>query len=218
MRNPIKTTLGRHSIKKKTTKTGLSQAGINLARASGRTNLSGKVKGYTSPVTRAKKTLEYKLGAYRAKGGKTYPNIRLKKELDLGKVVRDMGALEKLFEKYGAEEPVLRKWLDGKISSKAMVPAKEVADQIIKKRFGLGQRVARTGTKDRTLENVSHSWFVEAVFERLTGVKFEAMRPGTMVRETEGLTVNHYKNGKAVLRYRGKSFDVTKQLNSILKR
>lgn len=109
-------------------------------------------------------------------------------------------------------------WLDGKISSKHMKPAKQVADEIIKKRFGLGQRVAKTGTKNRVLENVSHSWFIEAVFERINGRKFVSMGNGEMVRPMEGLTLSTYKNGKAVLPYGGKSFDVTKKLNQILKK
>lgn len=216
MPRPIKSNLRRHSIKKKGTKTGLSASGISLSRTKGR-KLSGKVKGYHSPSSRAKSTLGYEMGAYKAKKGKTYSAQRSRKELDVAGAIRNEAAVVKLIEKFGKEEPVLRMWLDGKISSKHVKPAKQVADEIIKKRLGLGQRVAKTGTKDRVLENLSHSWLVEAVFERLTGRKFETMGSGEMVRPTEGLIVSHYKNGKAVLRYRGESFDVTKKLNQILK-
>ncbi len=216
MPRPIKSSLRRHSIKKGGTKTGLSAAGINLARVSGRTKLSGKVKGYTSPVTRAERTLKIGMGAYRAKGEKTYAVIRKRKELGLDFAIKDMGKAEGLLIKHG-EPKFLRMWLDGKVSSKIMTSPKEVADVIIKKRLGLGQKVAKMGAKDIMLANQTHSWIVEAVFERLTGKKFNTLKPGTMVRETEGLTVTHYKNGKAVLNYRGNSFDITKRLNSVLK-
>ena len=216
MPRPIKSTLRRHSLKKGGTKTGLSSAGVKLARASGRKILSGKVKGYTSPVVRAESTLKLGIGSHRAKGGKTYPAVRKRKELGLDAAIRNMDAAIAEMKKYG-EEKTLRRWLDGKISSSIMVPSKEVADSIIKKRFGLGQRVAKMGAKEIMLDNLTHSWIVEAVFERLTGTNFNTLKPGTMVRETEGLTVTHYRNGKAVLKYRNKSFDITKKLDSILK-
>ena len=216
MPKPIKSTLRRHSIKKKTTKTGLTASGIKLARVSGRKNLSGKVKGYHSSAVRAENTLKLGMGAYRAKGGKIYPKTRMRKELADTALIKNMDLAVALLGKHG-EPKLLRMWLDGKVSKQILGDPKVLADVIIKKRLGLGQKVAKMGAKDIMLENLSHSWMVEAVFERLTGKKFNSLKPGTMVRETEGLTVNHYKNGKAVLRYRGQSFDVTSRLNSILK-
>jgi hypothetical protein len=216
MVRPIKSTLRRHSIKKSGTKTGLSKPGISLARRSAQKVLSGKVKGYSSPVSRAENTLKLGLGTYRSKGGKTYPSIRVRKELGLGAAIRDEIAAEKLLVKHG-EPKFLRLWLDGKVSQKIIASPKEVADNIIKKRFGLSQKIAKAGAKEIMLDNLTHSWLVEAVFERLTNTKFNNLKPGTMVRETEGLVISHYKNGKAVLRYRNKSFDVTQKLESILK-
>ena len=61
----------------------------------------------------------------------------------------------------------------------------------------------------------SHSWIVDAVFERLTGKKYSSIPPGKIVRENEGITLTHYKNGKVILRYRGKSFDVTKKFAEV---
>lgn len=201
-----------------TSKTGLTSEGIDLARQTGRKLDKGvKVKGYYSGVPRSKASLEYELGAFRAKGGKTYPQIRERGELKSFNFVKDMASLDRMIEQAANEDQVLRRWLDGKLSTAIIEKPKVVADKVIRKRFGLGQRVARMGGKDRLLENVAHSWLIEAVFERLTGKKFEEMQPGTMVREMEPLVMTHYKNGKTVLRYRGKSFDVTKRFNQILK-
>lgn len=59
-------------------------------------SLSGEVKGYSSPVGRAKKTLNFEMGAYKAKKGKTYSAQRLRKELDLGGAIRNEVAVLKL--------------------------------------------------------------------------------------------------------------------------
>ena len=209
MPRPIKSTLRRHSVKSGKTKTGLTASGIKLARKTGKRELSGKVKGYHSSATRAKSTLVYGMQGHK---GKKYSKIRVRKELSYY-FLKDMAKLESLVVKHG-EEKFLRMWLDGKVSSRLISKPEEVANLIIKKRFGLGQRVAKLGAKDIMIENVSHSWIVEAVFERLTGKKYNTLKPGTMGRFTEGLTINHYKNGKAVLTYRGNSFNDKKAFSS----
>lgn len=219
MAKPIQTRLRRHSYKQPSnvaSKTGLTRKGISHARKTGRAMAKGrKVKGYHSGVVRAKASLEYELGSFRALGGKTYASTRARKAMGID-YIKDREAFGRLFKRYGGEDAVMRRWLDGKVSTRFIEKPEGVADKIIKNRFRVGKKIAEGGTKDRMLENVSHAWNIEAVFERLTGKKFNKMKPGTGAREMEGLTVTHYKNGKAVLRYRGKSFDVTKRLNAIL--
>ena len=216
MAKPIKTNLRRHSKKGPKTRTGLSLEGIRLAQRKGRKLPKDvKVKGYHSGKPRTNASLRYEFGAFRAKGGKTYPESRKRAYLS-SMTDAQYAALFPMIKKLGSEEAVMRRWLDGKLPASTLEKPGPVADRIIKKRFGLGQRIARMGAKNRLLENLSHAWTVEAVFERLTGQRFDKMHPGTYAREMEGLTVTHYKNGKAVLRYRGKSFDVTKKLNKIL--
>jgi len=61
------------------------------------------------------------------------------------------------------------------------------------------------------MENV----VARSILERLTGKKFESVAPSLVVRFNEGLSLLHYKNGKTTLRYRGKTFDVTKRFNKI---
>jgi hypothetical protein len=245
MPKPLRSTLRRHSIKKKGTRTGLSKRGIVSRRQVGRTELSGKVKGYYGEVPRVKSSLSYGLGAYRASGGKTYKKNRERWELigspvyDRKKMqyyyfkygVRDLGVLRRIrrlvaqkrfseiefVEKPEYEERHLRAWLDGEIPANVIDKPEVVADRIIGKRLGLGQRVAKIGGRGIMLENSSQSWWIEAVFERLTGVKYGSLKPGTMARYNEALEFTHYKNGKITLRYRGKSFDVTDKVNSLSK-
>jgi len=208
--------LERHSHKKKGTKTGLSGKGISVARRKGPSYPKGlKAKGYSSPVSRAAASLNLGQTYARRRGRKIYKATRIRRELGFD-CIKDMPALEAMIEKAGIEEPVLRRWLDGKISKKVIAPAKEVADSIIRKRLGFGNVVLKLGGKDILLRNVSHSWLVEAVFERLTGRKFQATKPtGTMVRPTEGLTVAFTKGGRAILSYRQKRYDVSANLNRI---
>lgn len=216
MAKPVKTVLRRHSKKGPKTITGLSLKGIRLARRKGQKLPRGvKVKGYHSGKPRAAASLRCELGAFRAKGGKTYSQSRKRAYLS-PMTDAQYAALMPMIERFGSEEAVIRRWLDGNIPSKVIEKPKLLADRIIKKRFGLGQRIAEKGTKDKILENVSHAWTVEAVFERLTGQRFDKMSPGTYAREMEGLSVTHYKNGKAILRYRKKSFDITERLKKIL--
>jgi hypothetical protein len=111
----------------------------------------------------------------------------------------------------------LRDWLDGKLPTTIVDHHLKVADSIIKKRFGLEKKVFDLGGKSILLRNVSHSWNVEAVFERLTGRKFHMTTPKwTMVRPTESLQVSFTKEGRAILSYRGKRYDVTSNLKKIV--
>lgn len=214
---PVAVSVERHAHKAKGTKTGLSAEGISAARKKGLSYPPGfKSKGYASSVSRADTTLQLGQTYARRRGTKTYALSRTRMELDLYKIIKDMPAIEKELEKAGQEEPFLRKWLDGKVSARIIDKPKLVADRIIKKRIGLGKAVFELGAKDKLLRNVSHSWVVEAVFERLTGRKFQFTTPkNKMVRSTEGLTVSFTRQGKAVLSYRGKAYDVTANLEKI---
>ena len=216
MPKPVRSQFGRHSIKKAGTKTGLSRPGIRLARLVGkRIPKRWMVKGYHSPVIRAESTVRLMLRSHQKSGGKAYPVIRPKKELGLSYIVNP-AACDRLEAKLG-EKTFLRRWLNGKISERLIHHPHRVADAIIRRRFGLGQRIARLGFKDKLLKSVSHAWQIEAVFERLTGTRYDALPPGTQARPTEAMEVIHYQNGKAILTYRGKRFDVTKRLDQIVR-
>ena len=217
---PIRTELVRHSFKKSGTKTGLSAKGIAAARKSGRTiPLHYKVAGRHSGSSRAKSTLELAMASFREKGGKTYKTTRPRKKIGLKSVFKNDEAIkivDKWIEQQG-EVNVLRKWIDGKISTRLVFPANQVADNIIKWELGFGSYLAREGVRGINVRYQSHSWIVDAVFERLTGKKFNLIAPGTVSRENERIVLTHYKNGKTILSYRGKSFDVTKRFSEIAK-
>jgi len=56
---------------------------------------------------------------------------------------------------------------------------------------------------------------VDTVFERLTGKKYNSIVPYSISRSNEGIRLTHHKNGRTVLQYRGKTFDVTKKFSEI---
>jgi len=238
---PVVSTLNRHSIKGKTgpyaKSYGLIPEGVELAESSAETLPEGRkakvyVSGsqrYPSTSVRAAATGSLQRASYRKSGRGNAFKTRIRRKpvlsFDFMHNEKKEAALEK---KYG-EEGLLRRWLDGKVPRSIMDPYEEVADKIIRERFGLGQRLARMGRRDLLLHNVTHGYIVEAVFTRLTGRRFEntrapkpppasAHKGPSMVRETEGLKITHYKNGRAVLRYRGRSYEVTTKLKQILKK
>ena len=213
----ISVSFERHADKKKGTITGLSAKGIAQARAKGRKLPRGpKVKGYYSPVTRAASTLKLGMQTARRVGVKTYVKDRPNKALGMDGI-HDLDAIYAMIEKAGAEEPVLRKWLDGKIPTRVMEKPEQVADRIIRDRVAFGKFVFEWGAKDIMLRNLSHSWILEAVFERLTGRRIPISKEkGGIAKPTEGFTMAFNKKGRAILSYRGKKYDVTANLNKII--
>lgn len=237
--------LVRHSFqapKTRRTMTGLTRKGIIEARKAGRKiPLGWKVKGYHTPAIRTESSSGFALGAFRAKGGKTYPTERLvKRGLEKGMIVKKTSVREELWhiknvpeftkligEHEENDKAVLRRWLDGKLDPKIIGNPKKVADAIIRKRFGLGKRIVERGlgglgkvpvkeAADKIiLRNVTHQRIVEAVLERLTGMKYTQFGRGTAIRENESLSIIHYPE-KTMLKYRGKTIDVTKRFNKIL--
>ena len=242
----IITKLVRHSLqapKARRTKTGLTREGIIKARALGRKIPPGwKVKEYYTPAIRTESSSRFALGAFRAKGGKTYPTKRrVMLGPEKGAIVKKAGArkelwyikdipkLKKLTGEHGENDRVvLRRWLDGELDPKIIGNSKKLADAVIRKRFGLGKRLVERGlgglgrvpvkeAADKIiLRNVTHQWLVEAVLERLTGMKYTQFGRGTAIRENESLSIIHSPE-KTMLKYRGKTIDVTKRFNEILR-
>ncbi len=123
---------------------------------------------------------------------------------------------QKLFEiKEKADSVVTRKWLDGKIPTSIIMSPKEVSDSIIR-RLEKNIFSAKAAGKNVSV-NVSHADFIVAVFERLTGRRFDLLRPKNQyARPLEGMRFDFLKSGRIILRYRGKRFDVTKCFNEIV--
>jgi hypothetical protein len=218
-RAPITTGLFRHSDKQGGTSTGLSKKGIVMAWDKGSslpTSRKTAIRASDSP--RAKNTAEFTLDGLREKGGKGYSKIRQRNRISFSSMFKPGGMeiADKLIAKYGGEDVVLRRWLDGKMG-KYMYGPKAVADDIIRNELAFGSFLAEQGRKDLSVRYQGHSWFVEAVFERLTGKKFETTTSRTvkMVRPNEGVSLSHYEDGKVFLNYRGKTYNVTKKFNQI---
>jgi hypothetical protein len=151
--------------------------------------------------------------------GRTAGTVKSKPHLDIMALVYDMHAVEEGIKKFG-DDGFLRKWLDGGVSPKIMVNAQEIADTIIK-----AEVKAIMEGKASNIENYINSWTVEAIYERLTGARFDLThtrkKPVSKdtpkgVRYTEKLRIKFSRKGRAILYYRGQRFDVTERLNQIM--
>lgn len=222
-RTHVTVSLERHADRRDGTKTGLSAKGIAKARKGRRVPASFRIKGYHGLTPRTVSTIELGQKAAKRRGIKIYPTPKLKLGMQRGKrhelsgdyYILNETAVDRLIEKRG-EAVFLRDWLDGKISKKIMMSPQTVADAIIRKRFALGARASRRGIRKVVMRNITRGWNPEAVFERLTGRRYEFTTPrNTMVRPSESLTVSFLANGKAILSFRRKKYDVTANLNRI---
>ncbi|MBS3061915.1 MAG: hypothetical protein J4215_05020 [Candidatus Diapherotrites archaeon] len=131
-------------------------------------------------------------------------------------IIEELKAQDKRLNDTTAEEKLLVDWaMHGKYARRIGDPIK-ITDNIILDTLQLGKEVSKRGGQNIELRNVSHSGFVEMVFMRLTGRDYRETGKG-MVEPGEGLLVHFLPEGKAVLEYRDKQFDVTKKLNQIIK-
>lgn len=175
-----------------------------------------KVAGRHSGVLRAETTAERQLAGFRSVGGKTYQTVRKRTIFGLPRIIPDMKAAEKQIKDYG-EPKALRMWLEGETPSSVMLPVKEVVRDFVQKEFDFGRFLNERNVRNIAVRHVAHSWLVEAVFENLTGKRYETTLPrNRIVRENEGLDLIFYPKGKIELKYRNKKYDVTKRFNAIL--
>ena len=217
-RKPVIVQLVRHSFKSAKAKGGLSRKGMNEAVRSGARVPNGyKLAARHSDFPRAKTTAKGNLTGYRYYSrGETYRNVRERAYLSYMPFTVNEERFDELVEKQG-EIPIIRRWLDGKISREIAIPATEYADQIIRRALRVGSVLNRKGARSIAVRNISHAWVVEAVFERLSGKHFEQTTPrNQIVRENEGLQLTFYPKGKIVLKYRNKNYNVTKRFNEII--
>lgn len=228
----VRSYFGRHQIKKKGTPTGLSPVGEKMSETDFLADqpTGRKYRITTSANPRAFHTARIGAEMYRKYGGVANLGVPKAKE-GRGRVLREISlehvlpgekldryeaimkgimAKNKRLNETTAEELLLVNWMNGKYTSE-IGDAVRITDDLIYLTFGLGQTVAQGGRKNIELRNVSHSGFVEMVFMRLTGRDFRTTGSG-MVNPGEGLTVHFLPNGKAVLEYRNRRYDVTKNL------
>jgi len=226
----LKNTLQRHSNRKHIRNTEkhhlvvLTKEGKKQAFELGKKmQKKAKLKLYFSPSIRTRQTAFHLYQGFKQAGGKAakYKHAKRKgvrKELLGGNMFPDNVYAQKELSKVGGSNSLMmRNWLDGKYPPEKIASPQKMAEDIIRKRFGLGQRAARAGVKGYQMLNITHDWQMMAVFERLTGKKFD--KAGLRApKPNEGIIVYHTKEGKAILEYQGKRFEVTRRLNQILKR
>jgi len=200
-------------------KTGLQKKGWLRAFGRGMVGVGtlGKTEFASSPLLRVKNTAKAARAGHRSLFGRTTGEVVEKKHLDAFGAIKNMGAAEDLIAKHG-DDGVLRMWLDGKLSTDIMAPANEWASEVLRQeipRMRQGQM--------RNVQNFTNSWGVEAIYELLTGAKFEQTlaprTPGSKgkgVRFTEPLSLAFDKKGRAILTYRKNRFDVTNRLKEIV--
>ncbi len=157
---------------------------------------------------------------HRLTGGKTTGPVKLKPYLgyyyikDMGAAIAEVKRLETRYGKDGADDAYLRRWLDGKVSPRIMLPPAQVADDIIRKEVE-----SIKNSQASNVQNYINRWTVEAILERLAGARFDSLiRKGKKTKGvdfTEPLKIGFTKKGRAILRYRGYKFDVTERIKEI---
>jgi hypothetical protein len=226
----VRSYIGRHQIKQKGTATGLSPEGEHRAQFAHLDSSGRKYRITTSTNPRAFHTGRIGAEAFRKLGGiatlgspKAKPGKgRVLREISLDtilageklsryeKIMQGLMAKDKKLTETTAEERLLANWMRGAYT-KELGNAIKITDDMIYLTFGLGKKVAENGHQNIELRNVSHSGLVEMIFMRLTGRNFHETGSG-MVNPGEGLTVHFLPDGKAILEYRNKKYDVTQNL------
>ncbi len=179
-------------------------------------------KIYYSPENRTKKTAELLEAliptdyAIRAKnilrGHKYFSGRRIKetKRDNFLTLFRDIA------KRIGITDELLIKiWLNDKFPKKIIPRPEVMADEILKDRFKLPNRINKIGNKEIIFENITHDVIIAALFQRLSGEKYchqFVELPG----ELEFLKVDVSKEGKATMQFRNYKKDVTERLKDIL--
>lgn len=182
------------------------------------------IKSYSSEMPRAVLGAQTAQRAFRLKGAKN-AKVRIRREIGFANFFNDeKKAMQVLADKFKNNELEGRNaWLKGDNFEGSMKPAKQIAETVIKKRLGLAL-AAEAGKgglgrkavpiKDVLLDNVTHSWIVESVVQRLTKGRSKKPLLANTVKETEGLVIFFQKQPNKKFRvrlsYEEFSGDVTK--------
>ncbi|MFA5931449.1 MAG: hypothetical protein WC821_04010 [archaeon] len=159
-----------------------------------------KIKGYSTEVERGvlgAKTAQRRFGVKK-------PLVKLRKELGLANIfIDEKKAVEILTNKYGGDEVKSRNaWLKGDTLEGTLKPWDKISEDIVRRRFGLAlaaeagkSGAGRKGVALRSVlqDNVTHSWIVESVVQRLTkGMKNVPKMVG-LPKETTGIKMQFVK-------------------------
>lgn len=218
---PVSVSFRRHSIK---TKFGQQiTAGGKKATKKLAKRIPKNTKFYTSPEIRTVQTADILKAATNTKynlrvksilnGHKYFSGRRIKttKKDSLLTLFKDIA------NKAGVTDTALVKvWLKGNFPKKIVPKPEVIADEIIKDRFKLPNRVNRMTSNHIVFENITHDVVISAIFQRLSEEMYTS-RFKSLPTELESLTINISKEGRAIMRYRAYKKDVTQKLKEILK-
>lgn len=220
----------RHSHRQKFGKTSeygvpkLTEYGIKAALSVGKkisrhSENAAFIKVWYSPVERSRETAEIIGRALGQDSGKrVVGRIGSREELG-GRLVLDSERFNEYWERFPGVQKFIRAWLDGKIDRQTVVPAKEVVKELLQKFSTLQRlrdRTRKYGTKVPGFVTVSitHDMLIMACLEMFTGKKFESF--GANVNPNAGLRFYHLSDGRTILEFRRKRFDVTSKLRKLL--
>jgi len=127
----------------------------------------------------------------------------------------------------------LSDWVNGKLNPRLIAPPETVGTEILKGSIQNTQALMNTSIQKPFGLNVTSSWYESAILKVL-GIDYRTVEPkrktkakhpqalsapgkGSYFKETEAMLFFHLPDGKMILSWRGKKFDVTKPLAKILK-
>ncbi len=217
------TAIGRHSIKGKT-RSGLTPEGKGKAAWAGRNLPSGfKVSARSGELPRQRMTARLMVNEYR---GEKEMRIPVVPELGF-QWIRNMPEVEKMVGQKG-DAGVLAEWIDGKIPAQLMADPRTTGEAILKSAIQETQRLMKASEKRPFALNASSSWWDAAMLHAL-GIDYRKVAPkklrarnppkqGDSFKETEAILFFHMPNRRIILSWRGRKFDVTEKLETILEK
>ena len=215
------TAIGRHSIKGKTPN-GLAIEGEGKAAWAGK-RLPEGFRLFASHGDQTRHATTAKLMMENYKGFKA-ENMKLSDELGF-KCIKNMPFLEERI-KATSDAQVLADWIDGRISTEVIAPAAQTGAAALKYSLGETEKLMKA-TPERPFHlALTSSWFDAAMLQAL-GIDYRSIKPkklrakakpaqGDSFKETEAILFFHVPGQGIAMRFRGRPFDVTKQLKAIL--
>jgi len=217
MPRPVRVVFTRHADRSDKNKSGITQLGGKKAKLQGQERaLAGQiVKRFSSFSKRGVSTAKKAQKGHEEIAGKRY---KLKTKIDITTPVPKRLEWERIVkENYkGNKRAATIAWLRGKIPGDVVIKPEIVIPNIIRKRVGLGKRIVRLGTKDIILENFTHQELMLGIFEMLTGKRVDKLAKPFDIKYLESMEILLYKNGKATLRIKKATYDVSQRLSLML--
>lgn len=184
-------------------------------------DMSESTKIYSSIENRTKETSEILKIFIRSEYQTRLKNILRGHKYFSGKRIRTtkkdslLTYFKEISEKIGISDAyIIKIWLSGKFPKKIIPKPEIIADEIIKDRFRVPNRIKETD-KSIIFENITHDVVIAALFQRLSGERYHYQFKD-LPKELESLRIDLNKDGKAIMQFRNYKKDITERLNEIL--